>query len=76
MEHNYIISAIYPIKNVFGKVKSIGSRQYNVTAVNDTGAIKQAVAMDRKSVINSNCNGINKEYASTFTVYAIDNKRV
>lgn len=76
MKHNYIINAIYPIKNVFGKVKSIGFRQYNVIAINDNDAIKQATVMDRKSVINSNCNGMNKEYANTFTVYAIDHKRI
>lgn len=72
----YTINATYPVKNVFGKVKSIGSRQYNVIANNDNDAIKQAAAMDRKNVINSNCNGIKKEYASSFTVYAIDNKRI
>lgn len=75
MKH-YTINAMYPVKNVFGKVKAIRSRQYNVTAANDTDAIKQAAAMDRKNVINSNCNGIKKEYANTFTVYAIDNKRI
>lgn len=73
---NYTIKAIYPIKNVFGKVKDLGTRQYNVIANSDTDAIKQAAAMDRKNVINSNCNGIKKEYANTFTVYAIDNKRI
>ena len=75
MKH-YTINAMYPVKNIFGKVRSIGSRQYNVIANNDNDAIKQAAAMDRKNVINSNCNGMNKEYANAFKVYAIDNKRV